>query len=87
MKTLKNKYFLIQCNRANHSADHVFNNGKIIISGKKMDCLKELSRMKKFCKDKYNYVNTNQNKQEYLAYEMSDIFCIKKESNQLISFF
>ena len=52
-----------------------------------MDCLKELSRMKKFCKDKYNYVNTNQNKQEYLAYEMSDIFCIKKESNQLISFF
>ena len=40
MKTLKNKYFLIQYNRGNHSADHVFNNGKIIISGKKWIVLK-----------------------------------------------
>ena len=84
---MKAIYFLIQHSRGNHSAQQVYNHGKIIIKGTKKECDKERAQMVKFCKEKFNDTSTNSNKKEFVGYQMSDVFCVKKDSEGQISFY
>lgn len=75
-------YYLIQHNRGNHSASQVLYHGNILMKGTKKECKAEIVRMRKFCRNKWHETSTNQKMSEFVNYEMSDIFFVKKnESN------
>ena len=77
------KYILIQHNRGNHSPTQVYFHGRNIFEGTKTECNKELVRMRKFCKEKYHNTSTNDTLKDFINYEMSDIFFIKKNDIQI----
>ena len=77
------KYILIQHSRGNHSPSHVYFHGKSIFEGTKTACNKELVRMRRFCKEKYHNTSTNNTLEDFIRYEMSDVFFIEKDDNQI----
>lgn len=72
------KYILIRHNRGNHSASQVYFHGEVLFEGTKKECKAELVRMRKYCKDKYHSTSTNDRLMDYISYEMSDVFFVRK---------
>lgn len=79
MKTYKLK----QHNRGNHSAEQVYFHGTTVFEGTKKECQQELVRMRKFCKEKFHNTSTNDLLRDFIAYEMSDIFFVKKQNDNI----
>lgn len=76
-------YSLIQHSRGNHTPQQVYNHGKLIFEGTKKECQQELVRMRKFCRHKWHNTSTSDKQRDFVAYEMADIFFIKKIDNQI----
>ncbi len=80
---MKTVYFLQQHSRGNHSPSQVYFNGKTVFEGTKTECKAELVRMRKFCKDKFHSTSTNDLLRDFVNYEMSDIFFVKKSNDNI----
>lgn len=80
---MKATYFLIQHSRGNHSPEQVYFHGKIDTQGTKKECQKRLVEMRRFCRSKWFSTSTNDAQRDFVAYEMGDIFFVKKVDDQI----
>ena len=76
-------YQIIKHSRGNHSAAQVYNHGQHIFTGTKKECQQELVEMRKFCREKWHNASTSDKQRDFVAYEMADIFFIKKTSTDI----
>lgn len=68
--------------RGNHSDAHVLQYGKVIYEGNVTEVKNEISRMRKFCRDKWYVTSTNNTLRDFVEYEMGDIWAFKVVDGQ-----
>ena len=73
---------IIQHQRGNHSDHQVLEYGKTIYEGTVTDVVKELTEMRKRCRQMWRQKSTDECMSDFVAYEMGDIWAFKFKDGQ-----
>lgn len=68
---------IVKYQRGNHSDQHVLEYGRTIFEGTVTDVVKELTEMRKICRQMWREISTDACMSDFVAYEMSDIWAFK----------
>lgn len=80
---MKTTYYVINHSRGNHSPEQVYHHGSVDTEGTKKECIERLSEMRKWCREKWSSVSTNDKKRDWVAYQMGDIFFVKNVEGRI----
>lgn len=75
---------LVQHQRGNHSDRQVLDCGRTIFEGTVTDVKKELTEMRKMCRQMWRERSIDQCMADYVAYEMADVWAFKFEDGQWV---
>lgn len=80
---MKTEYFIINHSRGNHTPEQAYYHGKTHFEGTKTECKAEMVRMRKFCRAKWHETSTNDTQRDFVAYQMGDMFFVKKQDGKI----
>lgn len=77
---------IVEHQRGNHSYRQVLECGRTIFEGNVRDVVKKLTEMRKMCRQIWRERSTDQYMNDFVAYEMSDIFAFKFKDGRWVRF-